>query len=139
MRASPEKRAETIDDLLDPNQEVTPKSGRTVVHSADSKMATIAVTSNTSTNQIISDNVGEPDKIYLKPLKNDIEEYLRIFVNLPECCNLFAGKAGFPGLRRLNRQQQQQQQQTTTDWRSECYLSKISALFKIFRKRNSSQ
>ena len=46
MRASPEKRAETIDDLLDPNQEVTPQSGRTGVHSTDSKIATTAETSN---------------------------------------------------------------------------------------------
>ena len=35
--------------------------------------------------------------------------------------------------------QQQQQTTTTTDWRSECYLSKISALIEIFRKCNSSQ
>ena len=84
MRASPEKRAETIDDLLDPNQEVTPQSGRTVVHNADSKMATTAVASNTSTSPIISDKVGEPEKIYLKSLKDDMEEYLRITSNFLE-------------------------------------------------------
>ena len=52
-------------------EEVTPQSGRTGVHSTDSKIATTAETSNTSISPIISDNVGEPEKIYLKSLIND--------------------------------------------------------------------
>ena len=74
---------------------------------------------------------------------SNVKEYDYYFENLNEYFfhlidweNIFAGKAGFPGLRRLNRQQTTT---TTTDWCSECYLSKISALLEIFRKYNSSQ